>query len=104
MKPEHQASSPRESKGNQRPPNKRNEAYIWDKPLYLLLHSRLKNTDLVIGGRLNIGEMARRMGRHKYTIYRWINSGKISQKGAKELIKATDGRVVSDDLFRFVMG
>lgn len=104
MKPEHQKSSPRERKGNQRPPVKPEDAKLWDKPMYIMLLNRLDGSDLMNGAYLNITEMSRRLQRHKYTIYRWINTGRITQKGAKELIKATDGLVTKDDLFEFVMG
>ncbi len=110
MTPEQMSSSPRERRTG-RAPTDRNRTRYYDGRLHALLIDRLSHLPgLVDGGRISVATLAARIGRCRYTCYKWLHADQVSTAGARELIRlsatpeAPDGRLTKEDLAPFLLG
>lgn len=84
-----------------RPRKDATQAKFYDGKLYALLLPALPQH--VEGGRLNPVKIAAAIEMHRYTVYKWLQFDKLSQKGANLLLKEADGRLKPEDLIKFVL-
>lgn len=59
--------------------------------LHGLLIDKLQHVpDLIVAGRIDPTEMAKRCGRCKFTVYRWMGGERLSLAAAKQIIALSE--------------
>lgn len=77
---------------------------IYERPLYALLFDRLSHVNgIYVGGRLDARALARALGVHHYTVYRWL-SGDLSVQGARKIMELSQGKIEQSELTPFIFG
>lgn len=84
-----------------RPSKNTPKTRFWDRPLYGLLKTALPQH--LDGDRLNPRLVAKALGIHKYTVYKWLNTDRLSPEGAKALVAESNGRLKIEDLISFII-
>lgn len=103
MTPEQLLSKPRERKHG-RPPVNPNTSRFWETALHELLASRLAHVEgLVVDGRIVPAKLAQKVGRCRFTAYRWLGDNRISPGGAKKLIDISGGQLTKEELAPFLI-
>lgn len=84
-------------------PRSKNETLprYWETDLYAVLSAALPQH--VVGGRLEPTRIAEAIGKHKFTVYKWLQNNRITSNGAKLLIDESYGKLTPTDLARFVI-
>lgn len=78
---------------------------FWKSELHGLLVERLETVEgVVVEGKLVPSQLARKVGTVRYTIYRWLNTSRISPRGAAKLIELSKGRLTKEELAPFIIG
>lgn len=103
MIPEQLLAKPRERKSG-RPPMNESSARFWETALHGLLAERLGHVEgLVVDGRIVPSKLAQRVGRCRFTAYRWLGENKISPGGARKIIELSGGQLTKEDLAPFLI-
>ncbi len=84
-----------------RPAKDATKKKFYDGELYKLLAKTMPQH--VEGGRLSPKLVADALNIARYTVYKWLNSDKLSSKGARQLIEASGGKLSIKDLSKFVL-
>ena len=84
-----------------RPPKDDSKPKFYDGKLYALLLPIFPQH--VEGGRLSPTRLAASIEMHRYTVYKWLQFDKLSEKGARALIKEARGKLKPEDLIKFVL-
>jgi hypothetical protein len=78
-------------------------AMFYNHPLYKLLDASFP--DLRTNqGIFDVKAFAKSIEMSDEGVYKWLRSGKMSVAGARKTIEASNGRLVPQELFAFVMG
>lgn len=88
--------------GRPRSEANKNKPKFWESALYALLVSKLPKSHME-GGRLNVNSVATAIGKHPFTVYKWLTSNWISPGGAKALIEESNGRLTAKDFAPFLI-
>lgn len=103
MKPLGQRMAVQRQKKTGTTPRDPHAARYWDTELHSFLvgpFARLKG--MVVGGRIDTKEFAKRAGVSRYTIYRWFQ-GPLSRNAVARIVKVADGRIEDVELSRFMV-
>lgn len=84
-----------------RPSKDADAVKFYDTALYAVLLKALPQH--VEGGRLSPSRIAKAIGRHKFTVYKWLAKDFVSPDGAKLLIKESGGKLSAKDLTTFLL-
>lgn len=84
-----------------RPRNDTETTPFHEKALYKLLEQRVPA--YVKRGRLDVRGLAAAMEASYQSVYRWLDTCRLSPDAAKMLMKVSDGAIKKDDLLDFVI-
>lgn len=73
----------------------------YESPLYALLESRLDH--FIKRGRLNVRSLAQAACVPPQTVYRWLQTNRLTSFGASLLIDVSRGKLTPEDLVTFVI-
>lgn len=87
--------------GRPRAKANQNNVRFYETPLYALLFKALPQH--VNDGRLSATSLAAAIGMHKFTVYKWLSGNYISPKGARAIIKESNGKLTIQGLAHFLI-
>jgi hypothetical protein len=89
-----------------RPPKQEKAVRYYDTALHHLLAKRLPS-NLVRDDRVNVTALAAAIGRHKFTVYKWLEANRLPSKKAVEAVlevtKSTRKPLTKEELLRFIL-
>lgn len=74
---------------------------FFETKLYALLFKALPQH--VEGGRLNPKSIAKAIGVHRYTVYKWLSGNFLSPRGAEKMLAEADGALRKEQLADYII-
>lgn len=74
---------------------------FYETKLYALLRKALPQH--VEDNRLNPKSVAKAIGMHRYTVYKWLSGNFLSPRGAEKLLAEADGGLTKEQLANYII-